>query len=379
MRMGAMTMTMPGVTVKDIREAILNAFDEASLRQVLRMEMNLKLDVEIAPGALSNRVFELIEWSEMQGREVELITTLARGRPRNAKMQAIYAKYGLAIPVDVQVEGRAIATAPRNAAESGLERILTDHLDFLDFGIWREKMTAVEGQVCRIVIDGDERGTGFLIGPDLVLTNYHVMEPVLDDEKLAKRTQCEFDYKKLVDGSNLRTVAKLASNDWRVSESRYSQAEADGEPDRVAAADDELDYVVMRLSERIGEKPVARNYDPEDPPDPRGWIELPATETELPVRMGLMIAQHPEGRPLKLAIDTHAIDKEAGLWLMPGGTRVRYATNTEPGSSGSPCFDMQWNLVALHHYGDSLYEHPRFNQGVPIWAIGKRLTEAGIS
>ena len=37
-------------------------------------------------------------------------------------------------------------------------------------------------------------------------------------------------------------------------------------------------------------------------------------------------------------------------------TRVRYRTNTEEGSSGAPCFDKDWELVALHHSGDPNYE-----------------------
>ena len=42
-------------------------------------------------------------------------------------------------------------------------------------------------------------------------------------------------------------------------------------------------------------------------------------------------AQHPEGTPLKLALDTEAV-----ISLNANNTRVLYSTNTEPGSSGSP-------------------------------------------
>ena len=34
-----------------------------------------------------------------------------------------------------------------------------------------------------------------------------------------------------------------------------------------------------------------------------------------------------------------------------GANRVQYLTDTEPGSSGSPVFDKEWNVVALHHSG----------------------------
>jgi V8-like Glu-specific endopeptidase len=89
--------------------------------------------------------------------------------------------------------------------------------------------------------------------------------------------------------------------------------------------------------------------------------------------MPLMIAQHPDGKPLKLAVDTDSV-----IGLNPTGTRVRYATNTEAGSSGSPVFDLEWNLVALHHFGDPAYEHPpSYNQGVPIDLIQKRIAAQG--
>ena len=51
-------------------------------------------------------------------------------------------------------------------------------------------------------------------------------------------------------------------------------------------------------------------------------------------------------------------------------TRVRHRTNTAGGSSGSPSFDGNWNLLALHHTGDpSFLTMPKYNQGVMIDAI----------
>ncbi len=50
----------------------------------------------------------------------------------------------------------------------------------------------------------------------------------------------------------------------------------------------------------------------------------------------------------------------------------RYRTNTDKGSSGSPCFDANWTLVALHHLGDPAYypeNKSAFNQGIPFTAI----------
>jgi len=74
--------------------------------------------------------------------------------------------------------------------------------------------------------------------------------------------------------------------------------------------------------------------------------------------------QHPRGGELKLALDTDAI-----IGVNANGTRLRYRTNTEAGSSGSPCFDANWRLAALHHAGDpnfSLFHRPEYNVGIPF-------------
>jgi V8-like Glu-specific endopeptidase len=92
----------------------------------------------------------------------------------------------------------------------------------------------------------------------------------------------------------------------------------------------------------------------------------------MPKGAPLLIAQHPQGEPIKLAIDMDAV-----LGLNGNATRVRYATNTEPGSSGSPCFDMDWTLVALHHMGDPRWRNPQYNEGVPISLIRARLARQG--
>ncbi len=78
--------------------------------------------------------------------------------------------------------------------------------------------------------------------------------------------------------------------------------------------------------------------------------------------------------PMKLAMDTQAV-----IGRNKNATRILYRTNTEPGSSGSPCFTLDWNLVALHHYGDPCWQAPKFNQGVPIELIRRRIEAQGFA
>ena len=72
-----------------------------------------------------------------------------------------------------------------------------------------------------------------------------------------------------------------------------------------------------------------------------------------------------------------AFDTDPKVEVKFGGLRVRYATNTEGGSSGSPCFNKDWDLIALHHYGDPAFGQPKYNQGIPIGKIREHLRGKG--
>ena len=85
--------------------------------------------------------------------------------------------------------------------------------------------------------------------------------------------------------------------------------------------------------------------------------------------------QHPAGDPVQLAIEMDGV-----IAINENGTRVRYRTNTLGGSSGSPCFDLDLDLVALHHAGDPNFQaghRPDYNEGVPIVPIRDRLNRNG--
>ena len=51
---------------------------------------------------------------------------------------------------------------------------------------------------------------------------------------------------------------------------------------------------------------------------------------------------------------------------------MRHTVPTEPGSSGSPLFDSDWRLIALHHAGDPATVKPEFNEAIPIAKITAR-------
>jgi hypothetical protein len=352
---------MQGIQMREVRDALVGAFDEAALTQMLKFRLDIDLFTRVAPGPLNNVAFELLRAAEMEGWEAELIEAAYQERPRNPKVRAVYERYRLAPAV--QADGH-------DATLEGLEKIVRRGNPLLDMGVWWERAARVEPRVCRVELEGRPAGTGFLVGPDAVLTNYHVLEPVIAGEVATADVDLRFGYKRLIDGTILSgTIFKLAA-EWLVDASPPSEAEARGKPDAELPRPDQLDYALVRGAGEPGLQHVDRQTGAAAPA--RGWVEAPAAAHAFAADQALFIVQHPQGEPLKLALDTGAV-----LGGNANGTRVRYRTNTEPGSSGSPCFDHDWHLVALHHYGDPAFGHPRYNQGVPIAAVRDLLQSRG--
>jgi hypothetical protein len=206
------------------------------------------------------------------------------------------------------------------------------------------------------------------------------MQEVIEGNLKPQQIGIRFDYKVLSDGVQLNpgVVYRLA-DDWDVDHSPFSTRDTEVDPPGPPAAT-ELDYALLRLSASPGSEAVSGGKSADAKGELRGWVPLPNGPHAWTVGSPLLIFQHPDGQPLKLALDTEAV-----LETVPAGApdpvRVRYATNTEPGSSGSPCFDVNWKLVALHHSGDPKYAKlkvsPRYNEGVPISAILHLLEQRG--
>ncbi|MEA2840732.1 MAG: hypothetical protein QOF41_2062 [Methylobacteriaceae bacterium] len=267
------------------------------------------------------------------------------------------------IALSAQTAGAPQAKAPDNAVNPGLQRNVRPYLAKLDVRVWQEKLLRIERQVCRIEMDGIALGTGFLVGPDTILTNWHVFELAKSAGKV-DRLGCRFDYVRLSENKIQPGHLIMLDTGDCIDASSYSKAETTDSPDNPIPGEDELDYALLRLARRVGEEQVEGAR--------RGWISLPQAVLPLSSDAAILIVQHPEGMPMKLALDTQAV-----IGFNDNRTRIRYRTNTDPGSSGSPVFTMDWDIVALHHYGDPKWRNPLFNQGVPIELIRQRIEKNG--
>lgn len=173
--------------------------------------------------------------------------------------------------------------------------------------------------VGRIVTKNDVGfGTGFLISPRLLMTNNHVLE----DEKAAARSRVEFDFVRRFDG----TIG--ATQFFRLLPAEFFITS-------VARHDLNLDYTIVAVEalNSQGAKLVGR-----------GFIPLIVTSGKLTVKELANIIQHPGGEPQQVALrDSQVVESLEHF--------IRYEADTLPGSSGSPVFNNQWQLAALHHSG----------------------------
>jgi endonuclease G len=98
---------------------------------------------------------------------------------------------------------------------------------------------------------------------------------------------------------------------------------------------DDLDYTVIAIGKRVkGEKELSSF----------GYIPVSNARNKHQLGDYVNIIQHPDGR-LK-----EAVLRENQL-VARNGTTLHYLASTEPGSSGSPVLNIQFALVALHHWG----------------------------
>lgn len=192
-----------------------------------------------------------------------------------------------------------------------LEKVINQP-DFLE-ARYLEGGFVAQRTVGRVVIRGaDGRtagfGTGFLVSAHLLLTNHHV----LPDADVAAGSVLQLDFQRGLDGDPLPVV------------------EVGLDPGAFFAADPGLDFALVA----VAGAPASTA--------PFGWCRLTDAQGTVVVGESVTIVQHPAARRKEVAL------RENRLVDIPEEV-LHYVTDTEPGSSGSPVFNDQWEVVALHH------------------------------
>jgi endonuclease G len=204
-------------------------------------------------------------------------------------------------------------TAAETLASLAHERIIGSN-DMRDIN-YLELAIAVARGICRIRV-GSGAGSGVLVGPRLLMTNNHVLRS--PDEALTAEAQ--FDYQENASGDLLPVHA------YRL------------EPTTFFVTDTVLDFTIVAVADASARGQSITRYP---------WIRLIPTLGKAEKGDPLNIIQHPRGGLKQIALRNNEVI------VIPDGKPdfLYYTTDTEPGSSGSPCFNDQWELIALHHSG----------------------------
>ncbi len=233
---------------------------------------------------------------------------------------------GYALPLIEPDRSALVASLPPGlSASTFTERLESlknkERADWLPVNFLEKGLQAAHA-VGRVDYEGDKIGTAFLVAPDLVLTNAHVVAeiPVFEQGKVRfhvdKSTEQVYYFAKQVAQSST----------------------------------DQLDFALLQLQSPVADiQPLTLSTE-------GAWKNQPAN-----------ILQYPgiAGGGMQVALRYNAI-------VHVDATRIYYVTDTEGGSSGSPVFNDDWHVIALHRAGiedDAHRPVKNANQGVPLTAI----------
>lgn len=310
-------MELTGKQVEQLREALQRAFiSRPKLKILLREEMNVRLDEVVGGSNLTETVAELVDWAESEERLVELVSAAIRRNPGNSRLRQFVESFGI-IPSE---------TKPTHVVPFGPEfewRGPTEQLELQ--GFWRKKPELWDvaflsrgvdraASVCRIEVEGQGAiGTGFLLSQDLLLTNYHVLE---DGRLTDDSSRWRLGFGRMTSATGTETTGQT----FRLAENPIVRS----------SPTDQLDYVLLRVESTILEADRIRPVD--------------YVQTSPKKGTGIHVLQHPDGEAMKIVFGTNGI---TGVYEHDG--LIQYISQTSTGSSGSPCFNDNWQLIALHH------------------------------
>jgi len=258
-----------------------------------------------------------------------------------------------------------------------LQALINKYEPFINVDDFNRMLPRLQGVVCAVAVDSRLRGTGFLIGPDLVMTNFHVLLEGLQATDTGAvelrnprlKIQCVFDYRRepppdltaananKTSGSVIVDAADLVYASVRLPGDGLQQ-HLNGDASRM------LDYAVIRLSQAIGGKPSRSGGGPV-----RGWLKLPDTGRDYLRERRIIVFQHPDGAAQQMDIG-------ALVQLDSSSTRVWYSVNTAKGSSGGAAVAPDGELLALHNAAVKCPPAPvgvNLNQGIRIDLIADHL------
>ena len=381
-------------------QAMLKGFSPSELEMLLFINMGVSsFEVTSASNNHRKTVMDTIAWAKRQDRIYELVREAHLANPGNQQLHEIAIEIGVAIDAPpkarlerllemfgdefrvpehmtqreqfeqmLQIFARELDLHPRfetslkqragNGQQDKLERVIRPSTPVFDVVVLQHNLQMAARRVCRIERNAQPLGTGFLVGPNLVLTAGYVVEGLYKGGAHVDDFACRFDYLVTADQQVNAGIAVSLGQDWLVDYAPYSKVDMSSNSAELPKPD-ELSYALLSLAENVGED--------------RGWFSLRESPDNVALGSSLTILQHIKGTPQKVALVDNSVSQ-----YNSNRTRLYYHNETGPGSSGAPCLDMSFKAVAMHSgvkRGIDGKNHYQF--GIPLKAVVDLLDQRG--
>lgn len=240
-------------------------------------------------------------------------------RPDDARREALYASRNRK-----QSENDVAAIAAFDPSLAVTYEGVVDTDDFLHLDYFVKGITAAGsvGQIRRS--DGMEMGTGFICAPGMIITNNHV----ISSQGIARFSEIVFE----IGASGSSGTASL-------------------DPDRFYfhSPKDKLDFTIVAMEEAAGQRLTDR----------LGWHPFKDAMGKTALGRPVSIIQYPRGRGKQIVLHNSMLvdiarveEKEIAGDITPlENPYLWYTSDTKKGSSGSPVFNRNFEIIALHHAG----------------------------
>jgi endonuclease G, mitochondrial len=214
---------------------------------------------------------------------------------------------------------------------SRIERILNGN-DLTDIS-YLLRGAACSRSVGRVVIRRKGKligyGTGFLVAPQVMLTNHHVLSSIEE----VRESRIQFGYER----------------DMRGIEQKEVEFQLSVTPRPILFRELDIAFVSVEPTS-TDQQPLSRF----------GWLPLNGKAGKAFVGEYLTIIQHPKGEYKQICVRENRL-----LKYLENSPYLWYMSDTTPGSSGSPVFNNSWEVVALHH--SSVPRTKTDPQGRTVW------------
>lgn len=323
--------------------AALNAaFRPEDVTDLLEYRLGIRLEAI----SLTSQIFQVVDWAVRNDSVTELVQSALDARPSSPELRAVATELGL-----------TAETSPDNIAT-----FLRASASIWEPNIWRSQLGRIEGRICRIEMSDAIVGTGFLVGSDLVLTAFAVMQPVIAGNVLPEQVKMRFDFRQALDGTvSGGTVYRLAT-EWLVNSSEsYLGPDTPEHPEQ-------LGYALLMVAGAPGNDAVGGGTVESNAAE-RGWLKLTRGMSVPDPGAALVTLDYALGGTLRLHYSLSAVKG-----YNKTGSYLRYRLESAPGSLGAPIFTANLNLVAMNQARSQHGER----RGLMMTALVTHLVKSGL-